>query len=225
MLYHPNKKINKHRKHASKIFFLLLVISLGVLAWLIIWLINSRDSSPVVISDQQRSVQSANIRIHRNEYYQFQSFDDWVEVEDDYPEQRYVYIKRDGHLITQRLIVYLNRSARHRESDIKNTRVLPIDVQDNQISNIGKVSSHCNDSWPKGLKRNPDRIKHQEVSFVCAPSSKQYNIVVGQRGDDENIKFNLSNGQQVELTIVYSDFTVGPSPGDLYGIIQSFKLL
>ncbi len=232
MAYKQNQKLHKRQKQAHKVkrlfFVVLFVIFAGTAVVVFDWaLSNLRDDTTVVTTEQTRSVQSSNISIYRTKYYQFQAVDDWVEVEDDrYPGERYVYVKNDGSLITQRLVIYVDRNELEKEQDIKNTRVLPLSQGPlGRFINIGKVSEHCEESWPDGLLRNPTRITHEDVSFVCAPDSAQYNIVVGERGDDENIEIELDDGSTYELTIVYSDLTAYPSTGDIYNIMDSFVVL
>lgn len=232
MAYKQNQKLHRRQRQARntrRVFFaVVFVVFIGVSVVVFDWaLTNLRDDTTVVTTEQNRSVQSSNVSIYRTKYYQFQAVDDWVEVDDDnYPGERYVYVKNDGKLITQRLVVYVNRNASDKEADIKNTRVLPLSVGPlGRFINVGRVSDHCDTSWPEGLKKNPTRITHEDVSFVCSYGSQQYNVVVGERGDDENIAVELDDGTQAELTIVYSDLTAYPSTGDVYNIIDSFVVL
>lgn len=232
MAYRQNQKLHKRQRQARttrKVFFgVLFVIFVGVAIVVFDWaLTNLNNDTTVVTTEQTRSVQSSNISIYRTKYYQFQAVDDWIEVEDDsYTGERYVYVKNDKNLITQRLIIYVNRDDAEKEKDIKNTRVIPLSMGPlGRFINVGRVSEHCTESWPEDVKRNPSRIIHDEVSFVCAPDSQQYNIVVGERGDDENLTVELDDGTVVELTIVYSDLTAYPSTGDIYNIVESFVVL
>lgn len=232
MAYRQNQKLHKRQNQArrSRKVFLsaLIVVVLGVAAIVFDWaLTNLRDNTTVVTTEQNRSVQSSNVSIYRTKYYQFQAVDDWVEVQNDtYPGERYVYVKNDGNLITQRLTVYVNRNELEKEQDIKNTYVLPVSLGPlGRFINVGRVSEHCNGSWVNKLNRNPARITHEDVSFVCAPSSQQYNIIIGERGADEDIEIELDDGTKAELTIIYSDLTAYPSTGDVYNIIDSFVIL
>lgn len=233
MAYKRNQKLHKRQRQARKtrnVFLVVLfIVFVGVAVVAFDWVLSSiRDDRTVVTTEQTRSVQSSNIAIYRTKYYQFQAVDDWVEVEDDnFNEgERYVYVKNDGQLISQRLIVYVNRTATQKEQDLKLSYVLPLAQGPlGRFINVGTVSAHCDESWPDGLKRNPSRIVHDDVSFVCAPSSKQYNIVLGERGGSENISVELDDGTEAELTIVYSDLTAYPSSGDLYNIVDSFTIL
>lgn len=232
MAYKHNLSLHKRQRQARKLHsftivaFVLVFLAVGAVA--VDWVITGmRNDTTVVTTEQTRSVQASNISIYRTQYFQFQATDDWVEIDDSsYNGERYIYVKNKGSLQTQRLTVYVNRSALEKERDIKNNYVLPVDIGPlGRFINIGTVSEHCSSSWLDSLPRNPTRIRHDDVSFVCAPDSQEYNIVIGERGDDENILVRREDGTTSELTIVYSDLTAYPSPGDVYSIIESFVAL
>jgi hypothetical protein len=137
-----------------------------------------------------------------------------------------VYVKNNGSLIVSKFVVYVDRPIRNREADFKITNVLPVEKGVlNSFNNIGTVSSHCNDSWPEDLQRNPSRITHENVSFVCSPDAKQFNVTIGEYGGDEEIEATLTDGRQITLTMIYSDLTAYPNPGDIYNIVTSFSTL
>jgi hypothetical protein len=166
------------------------------------------------------------VSVYRTEFYQFQAPEDWVFVSSESTNDKFVYVKNNGSLIVNRLVVYVNRSTRLQEADLKITRVIPVEIDDlGGFINIGEVSNHCNDSFPEDSMRTPIRIQHKSVSFVCSVDSEQYNVVVGEYNKDEEILTTLRNGNQVSFTIIYSDLTAYPVPGDIYNIISSFNSL
>ena len=205
---------------SSFVFLLLLVITVD-------WVLKQMSNANTIVSTENTtSVQAVNTEVYRTEYFQFQAPDEWVAVASQTTDKTFVYVKNNGSLITQRLVVYVDRPPAHREADLKITHVLPVELGSlGSFLNIGEVSSHCDDSWPPDLMRNPSRITHETVSFVCAPSSKQYNVVVGEYNGDENISSTLDDGREVSLTIIYSDLTAYPSTGDIYNIVSSFTIL
>ncbi len=222
---YKQKKIAKKFRNGAVVLSLVVFLSLGAIG--IDWLVSRLGNSNTVVSREiSSSVQSANVSVYRTEYFQFQAPDEWILVENESNSKKFVYVKNTGQLITQRLIVYIDRSATERESDIKTTNVLPVNVDElGNFIPLDKVSEHCDTSWPKELVRNPSRITHEEVSFVCAPSSKQYNVIVGKVGASEDIPVILKDGRQITVAIQYSDLTAYPSTGDIYNIVTSFNTL
>lgn len=231
MAYRHNDAMHKHRVRAYRFrkvaiaafaVVLLLAVVIGV-----DWIINQASNTETVVSTENtKSVQSANVAVYRTGYFQFQAPESWVEVASETTDKRFVYVKNSGPLITQRLMVMIDRPETNREADMHIERVLAATLDSNNSLNpIGTVSSHCSDSWPVGLVRTPARITHDGVSFVCSPDSRQYNVVIGEPDGDESISATMSDGREIKVFIVYSDLTAYPSPGDIYNIISSFNIL
>jgi len=231
MAYSHNDTLHKHKVRANRFkkaaILVTGIVSVFVLAISIDWFFSQISTSNTIVSSENTtSVQSANVSVYRTEFYQFQAPEDWVAVYSESTDKTFVYVKNNGPLITQKLVVYVNRAERLYEADFKITNVLPVEMGElGSFINIGEVSSHCSDSWPEGLLRNPSRIEHKSVKFVCSPDSKQYNIVVGEYNGSEEISTTLSDGRKVSFTILYSDLTAYPNPGDIYNIVTSFKTL
>lgn len=232
MAYKHNDALHKHqvrarrlRRLAAGITFIILVAGVVIGAD---WLINQINNTETVVSSENtKSVQSANVSVHRTEYFQFQAPDAWVEIANNSGSgKRFEYVKNNGDLITQKLTVMVDRPAIDTEADFKITRVLPVSIDsEGNFNPLDNVSEHCDESWPNKLRRNPARIVHYSVSFVCDSLSQQYNIVIGENGGSENITIDRNDGTQFSLYIVYSDLTAYPSPGDVYNIVSSFRAL
>lgn len=205
---------------------IITIVSVGIVGsdWLIAKL-NANDT--YVSKENVTSVQSANVSVYRSEYFQFQAPDSWVAVAAQSSEKKFVYVKNKGALVTQRLVVYIDRPLTDTERDVAITNVLPVEVTEaGGFANIGEVSAQCRDGWPdEEVKGNPMRITFEKVSFVCNPGSQEYNVVVGEYDGDELIEATLDDGRKVGITIVFSDLTAYPGPGDLYNIITSFSIL
>ena len=231
MAYHRNDKVYKHkareRKYRKVALLFVGFIILGVVAVGVDLFVDSvSDSNSVISSTISSSVQSANVSVYRTEHFQFQAPEDWVLVSTESTDNKFVYVKNDGSLIVQRLIVYINSPATDQEADFRATKVLPVDVNSlGKFIAASQVSSGCSESWPEGLMRNPSRIIHESVSFVCHPDSSQYNVIIGEIEGDESITVTLDDGREVSLTILFSNLTAYPEPGDLYNIISSFSTL
>ena len=232
MAYNNNARVHhKHRKARRVGLAAFVVLAVVVLGGVIVgadWFINQKSSSnTVVTTENTTSVQSVNVSVYRTEYFQFQAPEEWRQVVTESTDTKFVYVKNDKTLITQKLVVHVNRSASARESDLKITNVVPVNIINQRLEPISKnyISDHCSESWPQDLKRNPDRITHDNVSFVCAPDSDQYNLLVGQDGGLDDIKFEMTDGTEVEIAIVFSDLTAYPSSGDLFSIIRGFQVL
>ena len=231
MAYNHNGNSYKHQVKAiriRKITFVVVFIFLAVVLFIAFdWIKGQFSTSNTVVSRENTSiVQSANVSVYRTEYFQFQAPEEWVFVSSLSTDKKFVYVKNNDSLVSQRLIVYVDRPVTSMEADFKATNVLPIEVTSlGNFTPVGGVSTHCNDSWPEGLKRNPERITHDGVSFVCHPSSAQYNVIIGQAEGSEIIPATLDDGREITLTIIFSDLTAYPGPGDLFNIISSFNTL
>lgn len=231
MAYRHNDALYKHKKQAHRVKRLAIGFSVfAILASVVIgvdWVLTQMDNSNTIISrENTTSVQSANVSVYRTEFFQFQASEEWVAVAGQSSDKMFTYVKNDGSLITKKMVVYVDRPATAREADFKVTHVLPVESGElGRLVNIGQVSSHCDDSWPEDLMRNPSRITHASVSFVCSPSSQQYNVVVGEYDGDEEIELVMNDGREVTFTIIYSDLTAYPGPGDIYNIVSSFSAL
>lgn len=231
MAYRHNDTLHNHKVRANHFKKLALIftgiVSVFVLVVTIDWVLGQLSNSNTLVSRENiTSVQSANVSVYRSEYFQFQAPEDWVFVSSESTDSKFVYVKNKANLITNRFVVYINRPSRSQEADLKITRVLPVEQGElGSFINIGEVSNHCDDSWPENTVRTPTRIQHKSVSFVCSVDSEQYNVVVGEYNNDENILTTLRNGNQASFTIIYSDLTAYPIPGDIYNIVSSFSTL
>jgi archaellum component FlaG (FlaF/FlaG flagellin family) len=231
MAYRHNDTLHKHQVRAKRLrkvaFTFSTILVLAVLIILGDWTIGQLSGSNTVISrENQTSVQSANVSVYRTEFFQFQAPESWVAVSSESTANKFVYVKNSGNLVTQKFTVFVNRPESNREADFNLTRVVPIRIgEEGQLERTGDVSTHCNDSFPKDGNRDPRRIVHSEISFVCNPDSQQYNINVGIIGGSEQIPATLQNGKVITLFLVYSDLTAYPGTGDLYNIIESFSIL
>lgn len=232
MAYRHNDTLHKHKKRETRLrkiaFFTSTVMLVIVMVIAVDWLLTRLSNSNTVVSrENTTSVQSANVSVYRTEYFQFQAPEEWVLVSSESTNKKFVYVKNNGALIVSRFVVYVDRAARDREADFKITNVLPVEKGVlNNFANMGKVSDHCNESWPKDLQlRNPARITHENVSFVCSPDSQQYNVAIGEAKGDEEIEVTSTDGENFTLTMIYSDLTAYPNPGDIYNIVTSFNIL
>lgn len=232
MAYRHNDTLHKHKKRETRFrkiaFFTTTLVGIIVMVIAVDWVLSQLSSSNTVVSrENTTSVQAANISVYRTEYFQFQAPEDWVLVSSESTDKKFVYVKNSGPLIVSRFVVYVDRLARDREADFKITNVLPVEKGVlNNFDNIGKVSGHCSESWPKEIiGRDPARITHENISFVCSPDSQQYNVVIGEADGDEEIELTSTDGENFSLTMVYSDLTAYPNPGDIYNIVSSFNTL
>jgi len=232
MAYSHNARVHhKHRK-ARRVGTAALVVVFGLATGVGVigldWFRNQRSESNTVVSTENTTaVQSVNVSVYRSEYFQFQASEEWRSVASESSEDKFVYVKNDDFLITQRLVVYVNRPDSLRNADMKITNVAPVVVRGNRITPIAPkyVSEHCAESWPEGTLRDPARITHDNVSFVCAPDANQYNIAIGEDGGSDAIPFIMSDGREINITMVYSDLTAYPGSGDLFQLLKGFEVL
>lgn len=231
MAYIHNGTLHKKQVRSKRFrmisFFVVVTVFIMTSIIGVDWIINKlSDSNTVVTKENNTSVQSANVSVYRSEYFQFQAPESWISVVSETTPNRFVYVKNNGNLVTQKFTVFVNRQDIDREADFDLTRVVPIQFgPESNFERIGEVSSHCTDSFPIDGNRDPRRIEHSNVSFVCNPDSQQYNIVVGVSGESEKLPVTLKDNRKINLTLVYSDLTAYPGNGDLYNIIDSFRTL
>lgn len=231
MPYRHNDNLHRHKAREQRFrrvtFFFVMAVSIITVVIGVDWVIGRLSNSNTVVSrENNTSVQSANVSVYRTEYFQFQAPESWVAVASETTSNKFVYVKNTGNLVTQKFTVFVNRPETNREADYNLTRVVPISIgAKGEFERVGDVSTHCDESFPKDGNRDPRRIVHDGISFVCNPDSQQYNIVVGLFEGTEQITATLHNGKEVKLFLVYSDLTAYPSSGDIYNIIESFSTL
>ena len=227
--HHVNthRKSNQARRIKNAMLFLAVLVLLATAGIGVDWFLNRVSTSNTIVTNETTSsVQASSVSVYRSPYFQFQAPDQWVAQVNLTSENKYTYVRNNESVVDQRLVVYVNRPEVNRDADLKITRALPISANVSGLfEEVGKVSSHCDESWPDGLKRNPRRIVHEDMSFVCSIGSTQYNVVLAEKGGDENIDVISQDGSDVSLTIVFSNLTAYPSPGDLYIIAESFSTL
>jgi len=225
-------KVNTHHKarkakRVTRIAIVFAFFFLGILAFIgVDFVLEASDNEPIISQETRSTVKSTTVSSFRSPYFQFQASEDWALVTNESTDDTFVYIKNTGELITQKLVVYINRDVEPRERDFKITNVLPVEVNPLGSSLIlGEVSDHCNESFPNDGNRTPRRIEHENVEFVCNPDSQQYNILVGELDGNEQLNVVTEEGKEIALTIVYSDLTAYPRPGDIENILTSFRVL
>lgn len=230
MAYKHNDALYTHRQRAFRfrkaVIVIFVFLALIIMTVAVDWIFSQFQSSDSVVSRiDTTSVQSANVSVYRTKFYQFQAPQEWA-LSTDSTDTKFVYFKSTGSLITQKLVVYVNRPVIDREADFKITRVLPVTVS--ELGNLmpeSAVSPHCKQGSPEGFRSDPSRISYEGVSFVCNHDSEEYNILLGQKGGNENVPMKLKDGTTVTFTIVYSDLTAYPGTGDVFKIATSFTAL
>ncbi len=219
-------QIAKRLKWLSFLIIILVGISGAVIG--VDWTLNKLSTSNTVISTENTtSVQSASISLYRTPYFQFQAPDDWVAVAAQTSEKRFVFVKDDDkNSITQQITVMIDRPYSMNEADMSLTNTIAVNINNSGgFSDISEVSRHCKESWPPGATRNPTRITHADVSFVCSPDSYAYNVVVGSYGGSEILEMTRLDGNALKITIIFSNLTAYPGSGDLQSILSSFSVL
>lgn len=230
MAYKHNDALHKHQKRVRRlrIFTLIfvMIIGIGSIVVAVDWILNNISNTETVVSSENtKSVQAANISVFRTEYFSFQATDDWVLIDQQSSDNVFTYLKNADSTVDQRMVFYVNLPETTRVNQ-NISRLLPIEISSSgDFIPIGSVSDHCDTSWPTDLKRNPNRIEHQGISMECTPNTQEYNIILGQYEKSDRIEVTRSSGESMTLTIVYSDLTAYPTPGDLYNIVSSLRIL
>ncbi len=232
MAYHHSDNVHRHKKWEKRVrltayTFTALTLIVGVIAG-VDYVINAlRHSDTVVTTTVTSSVRAANINLLRTKYFQFQASDDWIQATNFTDANKTVFYKKHKTLVTERLIVFRGRKALNQEADMPFTYVLPVNIvaKGTKLQSVGKISEHCGNNWPDTIKNSEGRVVVDGVSIFCNKSSKQYNVVIGILGGDEELQFNTTLNEDKTLTMVYSNLTAYPTAGDIYDIINSFEAL
>lgn len=227
--HHRSSRARKVKKIAVTAVVLCSLLIIGISAD---WFINKINGEATVVSESTvTAVQSAQVSVLKTGYFQFQAPNDWVLLNNEQNDSKFVYVKKDRTLITHMLIIYVNRQGDFGNTDHRLTYVLPVVIDDSNKNflEVGKISEHCKESWPSNLMKNPTEILHAEVKFKCVPDSEEFNVLVGKINGDANLVFNHKDESTgaistVNLNIIYSDLTATPSEGDLESIISSFSV-
>lgn len=230
MAYRHNDALHKHQKRAGRLKKVAVVFSiflfLAVSAIGIDWIINQINNTETVVSSENtKSVQAANVSVFRTPYFQFQATEDWILVADQSSDNKFTYVKNSGRFVSQRIVFYIDQPIEDRV-DQNIAKLIPVEISANNDFIPGSsVSEHCDTQWPEGLARNPSRIVYDNIEIECTPNTQEYNVIAGNIGGSDRIPITLKNGDQHTLTIVYSDLTAYPSPGDIYNLIATLKIL
>ena len=219
-----NRKIRARKFKRFAIFFtLIFLIGVGVI--FVDWILNKLDNKEsIVTTESMSSVRAASISVYRTNYYQFQAPEEWVFVSSQSTDKKFVYLKNDGALVTQRLVVIIDRPVLDQEADMPLTNVLPVTITSTGRLQPLKVSEHCGESEVGKNSSANQRIVLDSVSFVCSKSSKKYNIVIGEVDGNEALPFDTSSNGNFTVTLIYSDLTAYPNTGDVYNIVETFEI-
>ncbi len=228
--YRHNKHNFKKKKRAYRLRSFALGFS-AIVVVAVVGIVIDRVLNELRTPDQnitqvtRSSVQSASVSVNRTDYFQFRAPDGWVFVLNKSTDNKFVYFKKDGPLVTERLIVFLNRGALDYEADMPFTHVLPVEITGSKLKQVGNVSNHCGDDWPVNEVKPNARIEVERVQFFCHRDSKQYNVIAGELYGNEVLDFGNASSKEVDMTIVYSNLTAYQGPGDMYNIIETFEAL
>lgn len=218
------KKLANRMKRSAQVLVVVLVLISGYIA--VDWLRNELSTSDSVTTVQNTSsVQAASASVYRTDYFQFQAPEEWVYVSSQSTDKKFVYIKNDNQLVTERFIVFVDRPVVDRESDMSLTHVLPVEMIDGQRLKLAEISDHCGEAEGVARTAPNQRIVLNGASFFCNSASKQYNVIVSEIDGDEGLEFVRESGEKVNLTLIYSDLTAYPSAGDIDRIVSSFQVL
>ena len=230
MAYKHNDALHKHQVRARRLrkfaIVFVVVVSVGGVFIAFDWLRNQiTNTETVVSSENTKSVQAANISVYRTEYFQFQAPDDWVAVAQQDQEKVYTYLKKSASSVDQRIVFYVDLPETTSVSQ-NIAKLLPVEISEaGDFIPIDTISEHCDTSWPEDLARNPGRIVHKGITMECTPNTQEYNVILGAFGKSDRIEVKRSTGEAMTLTVVYSDLTAYPTPGDLFNILTSLKIL
>lgn len=220
-LGHSYKSRHKLLKH-SKWFAVGLLLAIPVLIAGMIFtgviLISPKAAQPT--SDVQTSLQAPSIKVFRSSYFQFQTGKSWSEDAKETSDNKYVYRSYRGPLLEHELTIYVNAEAP--EFDV--VRVQPVKPKDNGTFEVTEgISEHCQLALPEGQRNRIQTVSFNGVTIPCRADGTNFDVVVGEIGDDPYILLKRPDGSTAQYLIIYKDLTATPTGQELNRIAQTFQ--
>ncbi len=200
------------------IIIVLIAIIIGV-----DMLLSRRSDNEVQTSGIRNAIEGSSVKVFRTKYFQFQADEDWVSIDTESTENKYVYRSMQNELIRADLYVYVNALP----SEVFASRVQPVHIVDGtRVTANGPISEHCKGVIPVGTPAFPPvQVKQAEVTFSCQADASLFSVVVGESGGNTSISLNRLDGTVANYFIMYRDLTSLPDGRTLKEIISSFQSL
>lgn len=219
-------QISSHKKHRFLKRSAVLSIVLLLLATIIFGLIRvdsyfrDRKNTPDNTTTRQTtSFYDTKDQIYRTGYFQFQTKNSWVEIQNESSQAKYVYRNLSGSIIEEELVIYVNNIP----ANLAATRVLPVSLNDKQQFEVGKVSEHCVKSLGGATSSQNQKISLRGVKMLCDSDSTLYEVLVGPKGGTTNLALARPDRTSATYAIFYRNVKATPNPEQLYQIISSFQ--
>lgn len=222
-IHHRQKRARRLRMLAKYSVVLAVLICLVItLDW--VWN-NVKGNQPAEGIESKTAVQSSTINIFRTPYFQFQADRTWSEVQlESHSNNVYVYRSYNDYLVQHEIRVEVNSNVKESIDNTTVSRVLPVEIKDNNIHSVGDISPSCKDLINDPSNRQQQYLSYKGTTFACDPDSNAFEVSIGLVGGNTTI-VNRTSDKEVTYKITYRDSTFTPNGHPLIGIINSFQLL
>lgn len=184
---------------------------------------NNQNADESTTSRVTNSVVTSKISVFKSPYFQFQASENWREVPAESNSNKFLYRSFRSNLLEHELTVYVNQIP----SDIKPTRVLPVEINNSNTPSTlkaGVVSDHCVDSLSaEGKKIEVEQVILSKVSFSCYGAFNQYNVVIGQIEGTTSLNMVRPDRTTAVYSIFYKDLRAVNSSTEINQIISTFQ--
>lgn len=180
------------------------------------------------ISEKTNSVVAPTINTFRTSFFQFQASNTWVEVPKETTKNRFVYRSYKENLLEHEITIYVNETPN--QNSLRINRVLPVTISESDEGVSRFAPEDVSESCAKALDKNaipPDvqNVTFKKVSFLCYGNINQYNVIVGEVGNNANMTLKRSDGSSAVYSIFYKDLRAINGPSEIMRIASSFQSL
>jgi hypothetical protein len=221
---HPIHAVHRRQYRRRSLLLAIVLLVFGAIVAFVIYdfyhLKHQNSKKPVGVTYEQ---QIAGAQTFTSSYFQFSDASKWVYAPNDSTATKLTYLLFVSGLPAHSLTVYVNQTPIL--DDLAVTRVLPVQLKNNNSFTIGSISVTCGSLYqPTDLKR-VRTIALGGTSMLCVPDSPQFSVIVGQVGADYNLPLTRSDGEIAHYIIIYRNLTVDPDPTPFLRIMKTFKAL
>ncbi len=208
------------------VLFLVLVVVIGLIAWLAYDIYYQKNESETAsdLSTPVSSTISSTVQTHTTPFFQFQSPLKWKAVANETREGNYVYRQTNGSLVEQELVIRINDSSQEASANTLTNRVLPVVMNtEGRFDTPVTTLDSCKKFVPKGTEKTQQVLTMNKVSFSCNPNFTGYKVVVGMQGGSDVMTLTRPSGDKAVYRIGYKNLTANPNARDIVSIIKTFE--
>jgi len=217
-----------HRHHPRTVFrrrLLVVVFALAVVGLAVFGLTYDlqNEQPKAVQSSVTKSEIKESTQTFKSPYFQFSDYGNWVYSKTDSSEKEFVYYRYRGLAIEHILTFHVDQMPT--PLFWPTNRVLPVRIVNNNRLDPVTVAGPCVGSYAKDEPHSVKPVTIQGATMICDPDSPLYTVVFSEINGDYNLKFRKSNGQPIQLAIIYQDMRHDPGPETVNQIAKTLQIL